>query len=605
MLSRTLLDSVGDAYLLSQHINILVNTYIKQSNYNEARSVASLSLCLLKDVCIIMYDKKSILNKNNSSTTATTTATTNNKNTNKYKNTTSSSSTSINNNSNRSSSTSSMIQVENNLTNIKAYFKIIKLYSVVVLKLVEEMLANGSDPRILYTELVEHILYCSSIVNDYIGDSSYMAAEVYTLYAQCSIEYVLLLHSKGSGVITPIDVYTDYIHTILTTSINYMHNVYTIQKQCIQLLPPSEFIYTTDIILQHTVTTSTGQLCSLPYKSILNPILYQYIQTHIYLSYIYLLKTIFHSEHISPVYNNNKYMSINTNNKETIIDQYLESTKPQYLHTLEDFQVSDLYKASQLLSDAEQKLSVFIPTTCSTSGSSSTTANTTTSGTSSIDILNDISILRSTILLLLQHRDGVYNNMWSTHSLPLLSITDTTDRTATTAINNTATNTNTTNTSTAKNSVQLNATEHTPVVNNNNLLTMEAKNNRDNFSIKLRKEIIQYSILCSSNNTTNSSSISNNILQYACISLIECYGNTTSNTTTTSMWLLQLHSITTSVWLRSIWAEYSLNPTSTIATSLNNLENMLKRKNYPVKSAVKQIRAEQEFLLQTSVPFQR
>ena len=61
--SRTLLDSVSDAYLLSQHINILVKTYMKQSNYNEARSVASLSLCLLKDVCIIMYDKKSILNK--------------------------------------------------------------------------------------------------------------------------------------------------------------------------------------------------------------------------------------------------------------------------------------------------------------------------------------------------------------------------------------------------------------------------------------------------------------------------------------------------------------------------------------------------------------
>ncbi len=91
-------------------------------------------------------------------------------------------------------------------------------------------------------------------------------------------------------------------------------------------------------------------------------------------------------------------------------------------------------------------------------------------------------------------------------------------------------------------------------------------------------------------------------LQYACIALVEAYGKHRS--AAAAMWLLQLHSAQASAWLRTVWRDYSLNPTSSVACSVSRLEELSGRA-WPIKGALQQIAAEQEFLSNSSVAFKR
>lgn len=132
------------------------------------------------------------------------------------------------------------------------------------------------------------------------------------------------------------------------------------------------------------------------------------------------------------------------------------------------------------------------------------------------------------------------------------------------------------------------------------VLSVDAKAARTALGAHTKKVIPKISTLCSQTGSAAVPSVK--YLQYACLALIEAYGK--HRPATAAMWLLTLQGVQSSAWLRSVWREYSLNPTNAVAASLSRLEE-LNARSWPKKGPIQQILAEQEFLVNSSVPYKR
>jgi hypothetical protein len=131
-------------------------------------------------------------------------------------------------------------------------------------------------------------------------------------------------------------------------------------------------------------------------------------------------------------------------------------------------------------------------------------------------------------------------------------------------------------------------------------LAADAKATRAALVDQAKNLLPKVSALCSSAGAGGVPSTK--FLQYACLALVEAYGR--HRPASAAMWLLSLQGMQSSIWLRSVWREYALNPTNAVAASLSRLEE-LNQRTWPKKTQIQQILAEKEFLSTSSVAYKR
>lgn len=608
---RVEMDQAGDAKELAQHTDLLVQAYLKQDNLDEARQVALLSLQLLEDVSLKMIDKSAIQQQAQQNTAATSTqqlggatskAT--------IKNSRASIAASVGGNSRANTAatrktgtkggapgTSSLL-IEASLQNITAYLKVLRSYVSVTLQAAAQMVSDSVDPRPLYIELCERLGRCAELMADVAGEMSGLVVEVLTLRASAAVEFLSLLHQRASGVVTPVEEYSAWMNDNVLMCVEYMHKVVDMNNSLAQGIPAGELTYTSEKLIADARASSTGQVTKVPYKEISNPVVRTLALSQLQLAYVHVVQAVISGDHISRTAND-AYNAAQAQNALTAIDKFLEVTKPPPTFDLSDFAIAGLTKAAQLLSDCSRLLG-------------GAAAPDGTAVVSSIDAVVEVDLLRSAALMLQQHREGLFDCMWgkpivlSTGKISVTNSQDQTITTDTTATIKAKAVGGSPAPATRKSSTAVAVVDiPEPVVApyGDAALSAEAKEARTALVDQTRSLVPRCSTQCASAGLAAGAAVSSSrLLQYACLALVEAFG--THRPASGAMWLLQMHSVASSTWLRTVWRDYALNPTGAVAGSVSRLEELCAR-NWPCKGPMLQILAEQELLNSTSVAFKR
>jgi len=597
---REQMDLAGDAKELALHTELLVQAYLRLDNAEEARQVALLSMALLEDVSLKMIDKKAILTQqqnalDNAAAHTQSKATITNSRT--------SLGTSLGGNSRISTTTrntttpkASNLTVEASVVNVTAYVRVVRSYVALTLQVASQLIADGQDPRELYVEVCEKLGRCVDLVSDVAGDLSLLATEVLTLRVTSAVELLTLLHQRSSAVVTPGEAYAGWVGDNILMCVEHMNRVVDMNAQLAQCVPITELTYTSEKMAAEAQAASDGHVSKVPYKDISNPVVRQLALSQLQLASVLVVQAVLRGDHVSRTVHD-AYNAAKALASLTAVDKYLEVTKPPPTYNLQDFQVAGLTQAAQLLSECCRRLQ----------GTSALT-----DPASGLDVLPEVQLLRGAALMLQQHREGVFDCMWcQPYPMPVTvtHVSTADDQSLTSDATNTVTAVKAKAPAAgAKGAAPPPVVAPVePVVEpiamspvGDVVLSADAKAARTALVAHTKKVIPKISTLCA---TTGSAAVpSTKYLQYACLALVEAYGK--HRPATAAMWLLMLQGVQSSAWLRSVWREYSLNPTNAVAASLSRLEE-LNARSWPRKGPVQQILAEQEFLANSGVPYKR
>lgn len=592
---REQMDLAGDAKELALHTDLLVQAYLKLDNAEEARQVALLAMSLLEDVSLKMIDKKAIVTQqqnalnNNTQSKATITNT----------NSRTSLGTSPGGNSRISTTTrnastpkASNLTVEASVVNVTAYVRVVRSYVALTLQVTAQQISDGQDPRALYVELCEKLGRCVDLVSDVAGDLSLLVTEVLTLRVTAAVDILTLLHQRASAVVTPGESYASWVGDNILMCVEYMNRVVDMNAQLAQQVPSSEFTYTSEKIAAEALTASNGQISQVAYKDISNPVVRSLALSQLQLASVLVVQAVLRGDHVSRTVHD-AFNAAKALRSVTAVDKYLEITKPPPTFDLQDFHVTGLIKAAQLLSECGRSLSG---------------ASALADPASELDVIPGVELLRSAALMLQQHRDGVFDCMWSQPfpiEVTVTHVSNANEQSLTSDSASTITAVKAKAPAGGKPVVPPVPVE--PVVEpiamspvGDVVLSADAKTARTALVNQARKIIPKISALCAMAGTV--AAPSTKALQYTCLALIEAFGK--HRPASAAMWLLTLQGVQSSAWLRSVWREYALNPTNAVAASLSRLED-LNGRSWPKKGPVQQILAEQEFLANSSVAFKR
>lgn len=655
---RVEMDQAGDAKELAQHTELLVQAYLKMDNLEEARQVALLSLQLLEDVSLKMIDRGAIQQKvqqnaptaagagagattmTNGAGVATSKATIKNSRTSLG----ASAAASVAGNSRANTAASrkyggggtkggaggggggSSLLIEASLQNITAYLKVLRSYVAVTLQNAAQQVAESTDPRPLYVELCERLGRCADLMADIAGEVSGLVSEVLTLRASAAIEFLSLLHQRASGVVSPVEEYASWMSDNVLMCVEYLNKVVDMNKVLANSIPAGELTYTSEKLFAEAKASSTGQVAKVPYKEISNPVVRTLALSQIQLAYVHVVQAVISGDHASRTVND-AYNAFQAESARTAVDKFLEVTKPPPTFDLSDFAVAGLTKAAQLLSDCSCLLGGVTTAAAggvggagAGGGVAATATSSPAPGVSIIDAVVEVELLRAAALMLQQHREGLFDCMWgkpivlSTGKISVTNSQDLTVTTDTTATIKTKLAAATSSpapasgrkASTAAAVAVVEVPEPVIAPYGDAALSADAKEARAALAEQTRSLVPKCSTQCASaglNGAPAGAAVpSVRVLQYACLALVEAFG--THRPAAAAMWLLQLHSVTSSTWLRTVWRDYALNPTGAVAGSVSRLEELCSR-NWPCKGPILQIQAEQELLNNASVAFKR
>ena len=592
---REQMDRAGDAKELAMHTELLVQAYLKLDNADEARQVALLAMSLLEDVSLKMIDKNAIVNAAKQQSAA------NNNTLSKAGVTNSRTSISGAAGGTLTRSSASMksiasnrasnLTVEASVANVTAYVRVVRSFVALTLQESAQLIADHQDPRPLYVEMCEKLGRCVDLVSDVSGDVSLLVSEVLTLRATSAVELLVLVHQRASGVVTPGESYANWMRDNILMCVEHISRVVDFNAQLALQVPVTELTYTSEKVVADARAASTDQIALVPYKTISNPVVRLQALSQLQLASILVVQAVVSGDHVSRTVHD-AFNAAKALSALTAVDKYLEVTKPPPTFDLNDFQLSGLTKAAQLLSECSRRLS----------GASADPSGV-------LDVIPEVELLRSAALMLQQHRDGVFDCMWSQpYPLPAVvthvsnadekSITSEPANAATTIKAKAPGGKNTTSTAEVVAEPVVVPILMSPV--GDIVLPAEAKAAREALVAQTKKLLPKVSTLCASAGAGLVPSVKS--LRYSCLALIEAFGQ--HRPATAAMWLLTLQSVQSSAWLRSVWREFSLNPTNAVAASLSRLEDLNVR-TWPKKGSIQQILAEQEFLTNSSVPFKR
>jgi hypothetical protein len=634
----------GDANQLAQHTELLVQSYLKLDNDEEARAISLLALQLLEDVSLKLIDRTKVAaaatatggggSANLFSSSATAVGTTaagggrggrggGGASRTNISASASASVVSFNRKTSRVEEASAL-QLESSADNVTALLRVLRGYVAVTLYSTSQIMEESRDPRPLYTEMCEKLSRFAELMADVTGEVSALVAETLTLRATAALEFLVQFHQRVSGVVTPPEGYAAWMADNVLMCVEYMGRVVDMRQQLAKSVPIDELTYTSDQITADCKHTSSGQVSQVPYRDISNPVVRSLCLAQMQLSFLYVMQAVVARNHISRSEDDATLSTIVPPSSSSasaissigvglsVIDKFLEETKPVRKYNTEDFKIPNLTRAGQLLGECKQRLT-------SSSGA--------TSGTQ-INGVAEVELLRSTALLLQQLSEGQYNCMWRMPPPPTtrrISVTNANDHSlegdaaATTATLKSPTAAGTphgrkASTATAAAAaaaaaaVELAAAAPPNTTLGDVALSAEAKAARGSMAEQTRALVESCSAMCAMTGGTHTGGAnamvhSSKVLAFACLSLVEAFG--AYRPASSAAWLLQLQSLQASLWLRSVWKDLALNPTSAVAASCARLEDLVSGRDWPYRSTVQQIVAEQEFLNNSCVAFKR
>jgi hypothetical protein len=553
---------------------------------------------------------------------------------------------------------SSGLVVEQSAPNVAAYCTVLRAYVSLQLQSATQAIADGADPRPIYVEICERVGRCADLVSDVTGDVSTATASVLSLRVAAALDFLLMLHQRASSTVTPLDAYAPWLADNLLMCQEYASRLVDLHQKLAQSIPNSELSFTaekpqpvpdsnapaaapvaaaapTPAAAPATAAgTAVGVPAAaegeptepveppkLPYKVVSNPITRNLAMAQMQLAYLHVIQAVMAGEHVSTTVNAalNEMRALAVM---TAVERFLYETRAK---PSTEFVETRLMKAGQLLEACARNLSA------------PETPGVVVPSTPPAEVLADVELLRAAATMLQYHRDGVFDCMWG-DPMPIpppppvtVSVTDADDQTVTGTVPTSAVpavdpkakpapvdpKAKGAAAAPAKGAAAVvletpapSEPQMTPV--GDLALTESATAARNALTEHARAMVVKYSALNTNGAPTSAVPVSSDAslcpvpalkgLHYACIALIEAYGKHRS--ATAAMWLLQLQSAQASVWLRSVWRDYSLNPTSAVAASVSRLEELCGR-GWPVKGALQQIAAEQEFLTSSSVAYKR
>jgi hypothetical protein len=552
---------------------------------------------------------------------------------------------------------SSGLVVEQSAPNVAAYCTVLRAYVSLQLQSATQAVADGADPRPIYVEICERVGRCADLVSDVTGDVSTATASVLSLRVAAALDFLLMFHQRASSTVTPHDAYAPWLADNLLMCQEYASRLVDLNQKLALSIPNSELSFTTEkpqpvpdsiapaapaaaaaptpAAAPASVAGTAGVVPAaaegestepveppkLPYKVVSNPITRNLAMAQMQLAYLHVIQAVMAGEHVSATVNAalNEMRALAVM---TAVERFLYETRAK---PSTEFVETRLMKAGQLLEACARNLSA------------PETPGVVVPSTPPAEVLADVELLRAAATMLQYHRDGVFDCMWG-DPMPIpppppvtVSVTDADDQTVTGTVPASAVSAvdpkakaapvdpkaKGAAAAPAKGAAAVvletpapSEPQMTPV--GDLALTESATTARNFLTEHARAMVVKYSALNTNGAPTSAVPTSSEAslcplpalkgLHYACIALIEAYGKHRS--ATAAMWLLQLQSAQASVWLRSVWRDYSLNPTSAVAASVSRLEELCGR-GWPVKGALQQIAAEQEFLTSSSVAYKR
>jgi hypothetical protein len=554
---------------------------------------------------------------------------------------------------------SSGLVVEQSAPNVAAYCTVLRAYVSLQLQTATQAVADGADPRPIYVEICERVGRCADLVSDVTGDVSTATASVLSLRVAAALDFLLMFHQRASSTVTPHDAYAPWLADNLLMCQEYASRLVDLHQKLAQSIPNSELSFTTEkpqppapdsiapaaapvaaaaptpaAVPASVAGTAVGAPAAaegettepveppkLPYKVVSNPITRNLAMAQMQLAYLHVIQAVLAGEHVSTTVNAalNEMRALAVM---TAVDRFLYETRAK---PSTEFVETRLMKAGQLLEACARNLSA------------PETPGVVVPSTPPAEVLADVELLRAAAMMLQYHRDGAFDCMWG-DPMPIpppppvtVSVTDADDQTVTGTVPASAVpavdpkakpapvdpKAKGAAAAPAKGAAAVvletpapSEPQMTPV--GDLALTESASAARNFLTEHARTMVVKYSALNTNGAPTTAVPTTSDAalcpiptlkgLHYACIALIEAYGKHRS--ATAAMWLLQLQSAQASVWLRSVWRDYSLNPTSAVAASVSRLEELCGR-GWPVKGALQQIAAEQEFLTSASVAYKR
>jgi hypothetical protein len=643
--------------------SLLMQAYCRLDNADEALQVAQLALQLLEDSSLRMLDRKAMLE---AAPNATSAATLPSVKSGKGANTTSratlqsvASSRASTGATRKTSTKGSALVMEASQPNVAAYVTVMRAYVVLTLQTAEQTIADGGDPRPLYVEMCDRLTRCADLVADVTGEGSSLVAEVLTLRVAAATDFLLAFHQRCSGLVTPVDAYTAWIADNLQLTQEYAIRVVALNQHLAQSIPQNELSYTTEkpftpeqlaadeaayyaaaaaaaapapaptappgkgaaaaapapvapVVEEPVVPPEPWKPPKLNYKVVSNPVTRRLALSQLQLAYLHVLQAVHLGEHISTTVNFalNEMRALAVM---TAVERYLYETRPR---PSTEFVETRLMKAGQLLGECVRHLSnpespgVIAPSV-------------------PVEVLMDVTLLRDAAAMLQMHKDGVYDCMWGDPMPippPTITVTDTEEQTITGAVQQpavaapadpkakaapaapAAAAAPAAGGRKASTAVVLEAAPPEPQMTQvgDQILSEDASAARTALTEASRAMTVRCSSLLAGAGAATAgvaeAAPSLRFLHYACIALVEAYGKHRS--ATAAMWLMQLQSAQAAVWLRTVWRDFALNPTSAVAGAVSRLESLCGRA-WPIKAALQQIAAEQDFLSAASVAFKR
>lgn len=555
---------------------------------------------------------------------------------------------------------SSGLVVEQSAANASAYYTVLRAYVSLQLQGVTQALTDGADPRPIYHDFSDRISRCADLVSDVTGDASTATANVLALRTAAMLDFLLAFHQRASSLVTPVDSYGSWLTENLQACQESASRLVDLYQKLAQGIPNHELSFTTEkdepppapgaapavagagaAVAPTPVAAGKGAPTAaaaapipapeevepseppeppkLAYRVVSNPITRGLALAQMQLAFIQVLRAVLQGEHVSTTVNAalNEMRALA---EMTSVERYLYDTRPQ---PPQEFVETRLMKAGQLLDACLRHLS------------NPETPGVVLASAPPADVLADAELLRAAAAMLQHHRDGVYDCMWGDPvpiplPEPTIKVTDSEDQTLTGTVAPAAV-------PVAAPAPAPDAKGKAPTAGKKGTaapasvvietvappepqfteigdkgLSEDAAAARAHLTEHARAMVVKYSASHASGASLSAVPVTSEamlgtvpslrLLHYACIALIESYGKHRS--ATAAMWLLQLQSAQASAWLRSVWRDYALNPTSAVAASVSRLEELCGR-GWPVRGALQRIAAEQEFLANTSVAYKR